>query len=41
MQLYVGTAKDFITDATRNAIAGKLQDAFLSTYHFKPSIHEV
>lgn len=24
MQLYAGTSKDFITDATRNAIGGKL-----------------
>jgi len=41
MQLYAGTSKDFIVDATRNAIATKLEHAFLSTFRFKPSIQEV
>lgn len=41
MQLYAGTSKDFITDATRNAIAGKLERAFLSAFHYKPSHQEV
>lgn len=41
MQLYAGTSKDFISDATRNAIANKLERAFLDSFHFKPSIQEV
>lgn len=41
MQLYAGTSKDFITDATRNAIAGKLERAFLNAFHYKPSHQEV
>jgi uncharacterized protein len=41
MQLYAGTSKDFISDATRNAIAGKLERAFLGAFHYKPSVQEV
>lgn len=41
MQLYAGTSKDFITDATRNAIASKLERAFLDGFHYKPSPQEV
>jgi len=40
MQLYAGTSRDFITDATRNAIAGKLERAFLEAFHYKPSLQE-
>lgn len=41
MQLYAGTSKDFISDATRNGIASKLEKAFLNAFHYKPSIQEV
>src|SRR2546430_13055794 len=41
MQLYTGSSKDFIADATRNAIAGKLEKAFFEYYRFKPSVQEV
>lgn len=41
MQLYAGTSKDFITTATRNGIAGKLESAFFEAFHYKPSIQEV
>lgn len=41
MQLYAGTSKDFITDATRNGIARKLQLAFLDAFHYRPSNQEV
>jgi hypothetical protein len=40
-QLYAGSSRDFITDATRNQIAGKLRSAFVDTYHAKPSLQEV
>ena len=41
MQLYAGTSKDFINEATRNGIASKLQSEFLSAFHYKPAIQEV
>lgn len=41
MQLYAGTSTDFISDATRNGIASKLENAFLDAFHYKPSIQEV
>jgi uncharacterized protein len=41
MQLYTGTSKEFINDATRNGIASKLQAAFLSAFHYTPSPQEV
>ncbi len=41
MQLYAGSSKDFISDAVRNGIAGKLEHAFLDAFHYKPSIQEV
>jgi DUF2075 family protein len=41
MQLYAGTSKDFISDATRNGIAAKLERAFLGAFHYKPSVQEV
>lgn len=41
MQLYAGTSKDFISDATRNGIASKLQRAFLDAFHYSPSTQEV
>jgi hypothetical protein len=41
LQLYAGSSRDFITDATRNQIAGKLRSAFVDTYHAKPSLQEV
>ena len=41
MQLYAGTSKEFIADATRNAIAGKLVEAHLEYYRFNPSVQEI
>lgn len=41
MQLYAGTSNDFISDATRNAIAFRLERAFVDAYHYKPSHQEV
>ncbi|ARV17047.1 hypothetical protein AEP_00081 [Curvibacter sp. AEP1-3] len=41
MQLYAGTSREFISDATRNGIATKLERAFLDNFHYKPSIQEV
>lgn len=41
MQLYAGTSTDFIEEATRNAIAVKLQSAFRGAYHYNPSLQEV
>ena len=41
MQLYAGTSIDFISDATRNGIASKLERAFLDAFHYRPSIQEV
>lgn len=36
MQLYVGRTRDFVHDATHNAIARRLADAFLAHYRYKP-----
>ncbi|MCW5640974.1 MAG: DUF2075 domain-containing protein [Rhodoferax sp.] len=41
MQLYAGTSRDFVSDATRNGIASKLERSFLDAFHYKPSIQEV
>jgi uncharacterized protein len=41
MQLYAGTSNDFISDATRNAIATKLTASFVDAYHYKPAPQEV
>jgi len=41
MQLYAGTSRDFISDATRNGIASKLEHAFVDAFHYKPSMQEV
>lgn len=41
MQLYAGTSCEFVHDATRNAIAKKLESAFLDAFHYKPSIQEI
>lgn len=41
MQLYAGTSTDFVAETTRNAIAGRLQNAFQDAYHYKPSPSEV
>ncbi|MBC5765126.1 DNA/RNA helicase domain-containing protein [Ramlibacter albus] len=41
MQLYAGSSTDFVSQTTRNAIAGRLQQAFVDAFHFKPSPHEV
>ena len=41
MQLYAGTSRDFISDATRNAIAGKLERAFQAAFRYKPAMQEV
>ena len=41
MQLYAGASSDFISDATRNGIASKLERAFRESFHYKPSLQEV
>ncbi|HTJ97989.1 MAG TPA: DUF2075 domain-containing protein, partial [Bordetella sp.] len=41
MQLYAGTSRDFVTIATRNGIASRLEGAFLDAFHYKPSLQEV
>ncbi len=41
MQLYAGRSSDFISDATRNSIADKLERAFIDAYHYKPAWQEV
>jgi len=41
MQLYVGNSTAFIEDATRNAIAAKLTQAFFEHFHFRPSPNEI
>ncbi len=41
MQLYAGTSRDFISDATRNGIARKLEGAFLDAFHYRPAPQEV
>jgi len=41
MQLYAGSSTDFIKDATRNAIASKLEAAFFEHLRYKPSSQEV
>lgn len=41
MQLYAGHSRDFVEQATRNAIARRLEDAFFEAYHYKPAQQEV
>jgi DUF2075 family protein len=41
MHLYQGTTSEFIGDATRNLIAGKLSDRFFQHFRFRPSSSEV
>lgn len=41
MQLYAGKSTDFISEATRNAIAGRLQQAFIDAFHYRPAPQEV
>lgn len=41
MRLYAGSSRQFIDDAVRNQIAGKLKAAFSAQYRFEPSIGEV
>jgi uncharacterized protein len=41
MYLYSGMTSDFVGDATRNRIAGKLEDAFFEHFRFHPSPGEV
>jgi len=41
MQLYAGRSRDFVDEATRNAIARRLEAAFFDAYHYKPSLQEV
>lgn len=41
MRLYAGKTTEFIQDATRNAIAGRLQDAFIQYYRHRPSPGEI
>ena len=40
MHLYSGTTPEFLRDSTRNAIAGKLSDAFFAYFRYKPSENE-
>jgi len=40
MRLYSGTSKQFITDATQNQIAQKLENAFFNYFRYKPSPNE-
>lgn len=41
MHLYSGVTPDFVADATRNRIAGKLKSAFFDYFRFEPSPSEV
>jgi hypothetical protein len=41
MKLYAGTTTDFVLDATRNHIAGRLESAFLAYYRYRPPHGEV
>src|SRR5438105_4745557 len=41
MHLYSGTTTDFVADATRNLIAGKLASAFSDYFRYQPSASEV
>jgi len=41
MRLYAGTTGDFVADATRNTIARRLENAFLSYFRYRPSSAEV
>jgi uncharacterized protein len=41
VQLWAGTSTDFILDATRNAVAAKLEKAFRFHYHYAPAHEEV
>ena len=41
MRLYAGTTREFVADATRNAIARRLENPFLSYFRYRPSRAEV
>jgi uncharacterized protein len=41
MHLYSGVTPDFVADATRNRIAGKLKSAFFDYFRYEPSTSEV
>jgi len=41
MRLYAGTTREFVADATRNAIARRLENAFVSYFRYRPSRGEV
>ena len=41
MHLYSGSTTDFVSDATRNRMAGKLADAFFEHFRYQPSQSEV
>lgn len=41
MHLYSGVTTDFVADATRNRIAGKLKDSFFNYFRYQPSPSEV
>lgn len=41
MHLYTGSTTDFIADATRNLIAGKLEESFFRQFRHKPGQSEV
>ena len=36
MRLYAGTTRDFVADATRNTIARRLENAFVSYFRYRP-----
>ena len=41
MRLYAGMSRDFIQDSVHNQIAGKLTDAFLRHFRFRPPPAEI
>ncbi len=41
MRLYIGSSRQFITDAVHNQVADKLKSAFFSYYRFQPSLGEM
>ena len=41
MHLYSGVTMDFVADATRNRIAGKLKEAFFEYFRYEPAPSEV
>ena len=41
MRLYAGMSQNFIHDTVHNQIAGKLSEAFIKHFRYKPSPNEV